>query len=249
MSEQSPPFSTIIFTVDGPIARITLNRPETLNAYNVAMRDELTEALSAVHDDPDLRVLVLAGAGRAFCAGADLTEFGTAPSPTAARALRFARDPWALLQTLPVPSIAALHGFTFGSGLEMALFCDLRVAADDVELAMPEVGWGLMPAAGGTQTLPRSCGLSRTLELTLTGRRIRADEAMRLGLVSQVVPVAELEVAVDRAADELVGLDPSAVRLARRAVREGLDLPLSEAIHFESRLAESLRAPRAELSA
>src|SRR5439155_17388285 len=201
-------FATIMYEVVDGVAWVTLNRPQVLNAYNMQMRDDLAEVLAAVRDDSEVRVVVLRGAGRAFCAGADLTEFGTAPSPTAARALRFARDPWALLQTLPVPSIAALHGFTFGSGLEMALFCDLRVAADDVELAMPEVGWGLMPAAGGTQTLPRSCGLSRTLELTLTGRRIRADEAMRLGLVSQVVPVAELEVAVDRSCDEPVGLDP-----------------------------------------
>jgi enoyl-CoA hydratase/carnithine racemase len=249
MNEKSPPFSTIIFTVDGPIARITLNRPETLNAYNTSMRDELTEALAAVHDDSDLHVLVLDGAGRAFCAGADLTEFGTSPSPTAARELRFARDPWALLETLPVPSIAALHGFTFGSGLEMALFCDLRVAADDVEIAMPEVGWGLMPAAGGSQTLPRTCGLTRALELTLTGRRIRADEARAFGLVFQVVPAAELRVAVDWMARELAGLDPNGVRMARRAVREGLDLPLSEAIQLESRLAKSLRAPGAGLSA
>lgn len=235
-------FSTLVYEVDGPVARITLNRPEVLNAYNTAMRDELTEALSAVRDDSDLRVLVLGGAGRAFCAGADLTEFGTAPSPIAARQLRFARDPWNLLEDLPVPSIAALHGYAFGSGLEMALLCDLRVAAEGTELAMPEVRWGLMPAAGGTQTLPRMCRMGRALELVLTGRRIGATEALRYGLVSHVVPTDQLDTAVSQLAGELTTLDVSVVRAARRAVREGLDLPLAEGLHLESRLADSLRS-------
>ena len=235
-------FSTLLYTVSDAVAHVTLNRPDVLNAYNIAMRDELTEVLSAVRDDPDLRVLVLEGAGRAFCAGADLTEFGTAPSPTAARDLRFTRDPWSLLEALPVPSIAALHGYTFGSGLEMALFCDLRLAADDVELAMPEVRWGLMPAAGGTQTLPRACGLGRTLELTLTGRRIGAVEALRCGLVSRVVPADELDSRVEQLATELAALDRRALQAVRRAVREGLDLLLDDALGLETRLAEPLRS-------
>ena len=216
-------FSTLIYTVEGPIARIMLNRPEVLNAYNTAMRDDLTEALSAVRDDADLRVLVLTGAGRAFCAGADLTEFGTAPSPTAARHLRFARDPWSLLEELPVPSVAALHGYAFGSVLEMALFCDLRIAAEDVELAMPEVRWGLIPAAGGTQTLPRTCLTGTGARAHASGRRIGAAEALRCGLVSRVVPADELNAQVDLLADELARLDPKAVRAVRRAVREGQD--------------------------
>jgi len=234
-------FETLIFELDGPIARITLNRPAVLNAYNVAMRDELTEALSAVRDDSDVRVLVLAGAGRAFCAGADLSEFGTAPSPTAARRLRFARDLWKLLESLPVPSLAALHGYCFGSGLEMALFCDLRLAADDVELAMPEVRWGLMPAAGGTQTLPRTSGVGAALDLTLTGRRMSADEALMRRLVSRVVPAPELSATVERLATDLATADARAVRSIRRAVREGLDMPLSHALGLEARLAEQLR--------
>jgi enoyl-CoA hydratase/carnithine racemase len=235
-------FTTLIYEVDGPVARIMLNRPQALNAYNIAMRDELTQALSAVHDDPDLRVLVLSGAGRAFCAGADLAEFGTAPSPTAARALRFVRDPWHLLETLPVPSIAALHGYAFGSGLEMALFCDLRIAAEDTDLALPEVRWGLMPAAGGTQTLSRTCSIGTALEMTLTARRITANEAHTLGIVSRVVPTDELGARVDELAHELLALDAHAVRAARRAVREGLDLPLPEGIRLEERLADALRS-------
>src|SRR5581483_10369611 len=113
------------------------------------MRDELYEVLTAVRDDDDVRVLALRGAGRAFCAGADLTEFGSAPSPTRARAIRFARDVWGLLHDLPTPTVASLHGYVFGSGLEMALFCDLQVAAASTLFAMPEVRLGLIPAAGG----------------------------------------------------------------------------------------------------
>jgi enoyl-CoA hydratase/carnithine racemase len=243
------PFSTVIYEVEGSVARITLNRPNALNAYNTAMRDDLTEVLSALRDDPDVRVLVLGGAGRAFCAGADLTEFGTAPSPLVARSVRFARDPWNLLENLPVPSIAALQGYAFGSGLELALFCDLRVAAEDVELALPEVRWGLMAAAGGTQTLPRTCGVSRALELALCGRRIGASEAFDYRLVSQVVPAEQLSATVDRLAEEIAALDPRAVQVARRAVREGADLPIGDALRLEQRLADSLRTSDPESDA
>ncbi len=239
---QAGVFTTLIYEVDGPIAHITLNRPEKLNAYNLTMRDELGEVLSAVRDDNDLRGLVIDGAGPAFCAGADLLEFGSAPSPTAARRLRFVRDPWALLEDLPVPSIAALHGYTLGSGLEMALFCDLRIAADDTVIAMPEVQWGLMPAAGGSQTLPRTCGVARALDLALTGRRIDAAEALRIGLISFVVPTDELTSATRRRVNELLELDPRAVRAVRRAVREGPDLPFGDGLKLEARLAAGLRA-------
>ncbi|MCH8088124.1 MAG: enoyl-CoA hydratase/isomerase family protein, partial [Chloroflexi bacterium] len=124
-------FETIIYEVDGPLARITLNRPRVLNAYNIQMRDDLYEALTAVADDPQIRVLLIAGAGdRAFCAGADLTEFGTTPSRVVAREARYARDVWSRLRDLPCPTIAALHGYVLGSGVEMALCCDIRIAEE-----------------------------------------------------------------------------------------------------------------------
>jgi enoyl-CoA hydratase/carnithine racemase len=229
--------------VEGAVC-ITLNRPEVLNAYNLRMRDELFEVLQAVRDTPDVRVLVLRGAGRAFCAGADLTEFGTAPSPTAARRVRFARDVWALLGELPVPKIAALHGYAFGSGLEMALFCDLRVAADTTQLALPEVQLGMIPAAGGTQTLPRVAGLGAALDLLLTGRRVDAAEALRLGLVTRVVPAERLDGEVRSLATRIATLDPRAVQAVCRAVREGADIPLDQGLRLEARLAASLRQTR-----
>lgn len=234
-------FDSVVYEKRGPVAWVTLNRPAVLNAYNVRMRDELYEVFTAVRDDSDVRALVLRGAGRAFCAGADLTEFGTAPSPTAARRIRFARDVWAVLTELEVPSVAALHGFAFGSGLEMALYCDLRLAAEGTLLGMPEVRLGLIPAAGGTQTLPRACGLGPTLDLLLTGRRIDAAEALRLGLVSRVVAAEQLDAEAGALADTLANLDAPAVRAVRRAVREGSELPLAQGLRLEARLAAALR--------
>lgn len=234
-------FQTILFDVLDRVAWVTLNRPEVRNAYNMRMRDELHEVLTAVRDDTEIRVLVLQGAGSAFCAGADLTEFGTAPSPTEARRIRFARDNWALLHQLPIPTIAALHGYVLGSGLEMALLCDLRLATEDVQLGLPEAGLGLIPAAGGTQMLPRLCGRGVALDLLLTGRRVPADEALHLGLVSRVVPAEALSRETAELADQLANLDGNALAAIKRAVYEGLEMPLEHGLRLEADLAAELR--------
>jgi len=124
-------FATVLFEKRDGIAWVTLNRPRVLNAYNVQMRDDLHQVLSALHDDPEVRAMVLAGAGKAFSTGGDVSEFGQSPSPIVARWVRFRRDVWGLLRTLPIPTVAAVHGFTVGGGLEMALLCDIAIAADD----------------------------------------------------------------------------------------------------------------------
>jgi enoyl-CoA hydratase/carnithine racemase len=231
---------TLRFEKRGAVAWIGLDRPEALNAYNTAMRDELAETLAAVDDDTDVRALVLYGEGRAFCAGADLHEFGTAPSPTAARRIRFARDVWERLEQLRVPTVAALHGFVYGSGLEMALFCDVRIAAEGTEFRMPEVQLGLIPAAGGTQTLPRTVGVGVALDLLLTGRRVSAEEALRLGLVSRLVAPERLHETAAALAEQLASYEPRVVRAIRQAVREGVDLPLAEGLRLEARLAAAI---------
>ena len=136
------------------MAHISLDRPDVLNAFNVQMRDDLSQALSAVHDDSDVRALLVTGQGRAFCAGADLTEFGTAPSQTVARRVRWERDVWGQLLEVPAPVVAAVHGYCIGSGIEIALLCDIRIGAEGAVFAMPEVQLGMIPAAGGTQTVP-----------------------------------------------------------------------------------------------
>ena len=179
---------TVLYEKCGGVARLTLNRPRRLNAYNVAMRDELYSLLEAVRDDPEVRAVALGGAGeRAFCAGADLSEFGTAPSQVVARAVRWERDVWGLFLDIDKPIVAALHGYVIGSGVEMACLCDLRVASEDATFAMPETALGMAPAAGGSQTLPRVVGRGPALEMLLAGRRLSAAEAYRAGLAHRVV--------------------------------------------------------------
>ncbi len=219
--------------VDG-VAWVTLNRPDRLNVYNLRMRDELFEVLCAVRDDPEIRAFVLRGAGRCFCAGADLTEFGTAPSPTIARRVRFGRDVWDVLDGLEVPTVAALHGVALGSGLEMALFCDLQIAAEETVLGFPEVRLGMIPAAGGTQTLPRAAGTSYALDLLLTGRRVQAAEAQRHGMVSRVVPAERLDREVASVAEAVARLDPCAVRAIHHLLRTGVDAPLATGLRREA---------------
>jgi enoyl-CoA hydratase len=241
-------FSTVRFEKTDALAYVTLNRPEALNAYSVRMRDDLYEVLSAVKLDEEIRVVVLQGAGeKAFCAGADLREFMTAPSAVKARQIRGARDLWRLFLSIPQPLIAALHGFVLGSGMEMALLCDLRIASTDAIFGLPEVGLGIIPAAGGTQALPRIIGLSRALDMLLTNRRIDAEEAYRYGLVNRVVPRGDLPGEVESIASKIAGFDPAAVRTAKEAIRRGHDLPLAEGLALEATLASRLHWSRREI--
>ncbi|MCE5263940.1 MAG: enoyl-CoA hydratase/isomerase family protein [Deltaproteobacteria bacterium] len=238
-------FETLAYEKSDGIARITLNRPNHLNAYNIRMRDELYEVLEAIRDDNEVRVGILRGAGRkAFCAGADLSEFLTAPPPVKARRARFDRDIWRLFLGIRQSMIAALHGYVLGSGIEMALCCDIRIASEDSRFGLPEVGLGIIPAAGGTQTLPRAIGVSRALELLLTNRWIDADEALALGLVNRVVSATSLMDTVEEAAKKIASLDPMAVRCAKQAVVRGMDLPLADGLNLERLHAASLNARR-----
>jgi enoyl-CoA hydratase/carnithine racemase len=231
-------FETVIFEKDGAIAYVTLNRPRVLNAFSVAMRDDLYEVLSAIKIDDEVRAVVVKGAGeKAFCAGADLSEFLTAPSVVKARHIRGVRDLWRLFVSMPMPLIAALHGHVLGSGMEIALFCDLRIASDDVLFGLPEVGLGLIPGAGGTQTLPRVMGLSRSLDMLLTGRRLTAEEARDAGLVNRVVPRERLYEVADEMAKEIASFDVQAVRNAKQAVTRGMDMSLEQGLYLEKKLA------------
>jgi len=231
-----PAFETLLFDKQGPIARITLNRPAVVNAFNVQMRDDLWEVLHAVRDDPDVRAVVLRGAGlKGFCTGADLTEFGSAPSQEAARRVRWERDVFGLLLDLPKPTLAALHGHVIGSGVEIACLCDIRVAADDAQFSMPETSLGLVPAAGGTQTLPRLLRPGRASEMLLAGWRLDAAQARRWGLVQYVASSREFDAAVDRIASRLAALDSHAAAAAKRAVKAALNLPLAAGLDLEGR--------------
>jgi len=230
-------FKAIRYEIDRGVAHISLNRPEVLNAYNMQMRDDFSEALGAVQEDSEVGALLISGQGRAFCAGADLTEFGTAPSQVIARQVRWERDVWGQLYSLNKPVVAAPHGYCIGSGLEIALLCDLCVAAESTWFAMPEVQLGMIPAAGGTQTLPRHNRVSQALDVLLTGRRFDAAEALRLRLVTRVVSDDELMDTAWGICRQLADLAPELVTAAKTALRGASDLKLGEGLALETRQA------------
>jgi enoyl-CoA hydratase len=234
-------FEVILYEKKDEKGYITLNRPKFLNAYNIKMRDELFEALSAASEDPEITVIILKAAGeKAFCAGADLSEFLTAPPPVAARQVRFERDVWGLFLSIKKPIIAALHGFVLGSGIEMAMCCDIRVASEDAKFGVPEMGLGIIPAAGGSQTIPRIVGRGYALEMLLSGRWISAAEAKKIKMINRVVPRAELLPVVEKLADTIRGYDKMALEFAKQAVVDGLDLPLAQGLELEVRLSNLL---------
>ena len=225
---------------------MTLNRPEALNVYNVQMRDDLYEVLRAMRDDPEVRVGIFKGAGeKAFCAGADLSEFLTAPSPVIARQARFTRDVWKLFLSLPQPLLAAVHGYVLGSGIEIALCCDLRIASEDARFGLPELGLGIIPAAGGTQTLPRIIGRAKALEMLFTNRWLNAEEAHQFGMVNRIVPREKLLQTVEEMAKKIASYPARASRSAKQAVVKGLDLTLDQGLDLEKKL--SLRLLSAAL--
>ena len=241
MAKEHVDSDTVLYSKHDAVGQIVLTRPHVINAYNVQMRDELYQALEAVRDDPDVRAVIVRGAGeRGFCAGADLTEFGTAPSQVIARRVRWERDIWGLFLSIRKPVIAALHGYVLGSGLEMACLCDIRMASDDAVFQMPEVALGMIPAAGGTQTIPRIAQMGRALELLLANRRVAAPEAKRMGLVHEVVPKSDLLGKSERLAAALASRRAGAIAAAKTALTEGMDLALAQGLELEERLAVQL---------
>ena len=233
----SEAFRTISFEKEGSVAHLALNRPDRLNAYSVAMRDDFAEALHLVAEDDEIGALLISGRGRAFCAGADLSEFGTAPSQVIARNARWQRDVWGQLISLDKPIVVAAHGYCIGSGVEILLLGDLRIAASDTVFAMPEVQLGMIPAAGGSQTLPANSNPSVALDLLYTGRRFGAAEAARYGIVSRVVEPENLAATAWETARGLSGLPPGFAAGLKRACNTGREMPLDAALDLERRLA------------
>jgi len=223
-------------TRDG-IARITINRPEKLNALDRQTMQEIDGAVAAAGEDPSVGVLIVTGAGeRAFVAGADIGELS---SQTPVEGTAYARAGQAVLnrlERLGKPSIAAINGYALGGGLELAMACTLRLAAESAKLGQPEVALGIIPGYGGTQRLARLVGAGRALELVLSGDPIDAREAHRIGLVNRVVPAAELLPSAESLARTILTRGPVALRYALQAVREGLQMPLDEGLSMEAAL-------------
>lgn len=216
-------------------AVLTLSRPETLNALHTGLLLEISTALELVVVDHKVRALVITGEGRAFAAGADVEGLASLTDAFSGREASLAgQDVMNSLAALPLPTVAAIEGYALGGGLELALACDLRVASPGTRLGLPEVGLGLIPGYGGTQRLPRLIGLGRALDLILTGRHVLAEEALALGLISQVSD-RPLEAALELAAVTARNA-PTALGLAKEAVIRGLDVTLSQGLEIEADL-------------
>src|SRR4051794_20450375 len=213
------------------VALLRLNRPP-LNPLSHALLAALTAEARVLADDPDVKAVIVAGSDRAFAAGADIEEFGT---PEDARSVSHNfRATCAALGAIPRPVIAAIAGFALGGGLELALACDLRMASDSARLGQPEILLGIIPGGGGTQRLTRLVGPARAKELIWSGRQVRADEALAIGLVDRVVPAAELESAALAWATDLASGAVAAMGLAKRAIDRGLDGSLDAGLREET---------------
>ncbi len=219
----------VIFEKKGPIAYVTINRPERLNACDFETYTRLTDIWTEFRDDPGLRVAIFTGTGeRAFCAGSDIKS--NYVEKTGAQG---ARTPYPVMLELTKPIIAAINGHANGGGLEQALACDIRVAAEHAQFGLGEVRLGWLPGGGGTQRLPRLIPLGRALEMLYTGKRIDAHEALRLGLVDYVVPMDQLITRCEEIASEICKSAPLAVQKIKEVALRGLDLPLADGLRLE----------------
>ncbi len=216
------------------IAIVTLSRPEALNAISSQVADDLRDAFQAVAADHEAWVMVLRAEGeKAFCVGADLKERAAFSDDDWRERRHHIHDMFEALRRIPQPTIASVFGFALGGGFELALSCDLIVAADDAKLGVPEVRVGIIPGGGGTQMLPRKAGLSRAKDLIFTARQVTADDAAAMGVVARVVSRADLEAETMKLAGEITANSPVAVRQAKLAIDQGFDVPLEEAIDIE----------------
>jgi enoyl-CoA hydratase/carnithine racemase len=238
----STTYEAIRYEVSDAIATVTLNRPDVHNAMNETMRRELTRCFDALATDDTVKVVVVTGAGpRAFSAGADIREFVAPLVPVQFREQRRRVDFRQAMERCGQPILAAMNGFAFGGGLELALACDIRIAAADVQMGLTEINLAIIPGGGGTQRLPRLIGRGKALEMILTGARIPADEALSIGLVERVVPTGEALKAATELARVIAAKAPVALRYAKEAVVKGLELPLADGLRLEGDLSTLLR--------
>ena len=237
-------YELLTFDVADRIATITVNRPDKLNALNDAVMDELRTAIAEARRRPDVGAVLLTGAGRAFVAGADISELvDQSAIEGKARAQRGQRV-FRRFETSPKPTLAAVNGFALGGGCELAMACHMRIASDTAKFGQPEVKLGIVPGYGGSQRLPRLVGKGRALQLLLTGEMIDAAEALRIGLVNRVVPSAELITVARALLTTILSQGPLAVAHCIEAVDRGFDMGLDDAIALEASYFGMLSATR-----
>jgi len=230
-------FDTLLYEIDGPVATITINLPDRLNALNAPCKRELAGVLGAIRSDPGVHAVVLTGAGeKAFMAGTDIGELTALDTVTGKEFSSDGQSIFDTVQHLGKPVIAAVNGYALGGGCEMALACHLRIAADHARFGQPEVNLGIIPGYGGTQRLARTVGPGRAAEMILTGAMVDAAEALKIGLVNRVVPKGDLRKEADTLARAIAEKGQLAVRMALKALNAVFELPLSEGLRVEAGL-------------
>jgi enoyl-CoA hydratase len=227
----------VLYEKKGPIAYVTLNRPKVLNALSQAVFSELKEVFGDARDDASVRGVILTGTGdKAFAAGADIAEMSTSTGVQAEESTRHAQAVTELIENVGKPVIAAVNGFALGGGCELAMACTIRIASENAKFGQPEVKLGIMPGAGGTQRLPRLIGKGRALQLILTGEIINVQEAYRIGLVNEVVPLVNLIPRAEAILNQINSNGPLGVKFSIDAVNKGLDGSVSEGLLIEASL-------------
>jgi enoyl-CoA hydratase len=232
-------YQNILVETKGRVGIIRLNRPQVLNALNTALRAEIAEAVKAFDADPAIGCMIVTGSEKAFAAGADIKEMA---DKTYNEALTSNFADWDDVARARKPVIAAVAGFALGGGCELAMMCDIIIAADNAKFGQPEIKLGVIPGIGGTQRLTRAIGKSKAMEMNLTGRMMDAAEAERANLVARVVPLAELMNEAMKTAETIASMSLPSVLLAKEAINRAFELPLAEGIRFERRVFHSLFA-------
>ena len=226
----------ILYEADGAVATITINRPKALNALNSQVLDELDQTLDAIDLDT-VRCVILTGAGdKSFVAGADIGEMSTLTKAEGEAFGKKGNDVFRKLETLPIPVIAAVNGFALGGGCEISMSCDIRICSENAMFGQPEAGLGITPGFGGTQRLARTVGVGMAKQLIYTARNIKADEAYRIGLVNAVYPQEELMEQAKKMASTIAKNAPIAVRNCKKAINDGISLPIEKAVEVEEKL-------------
>jgi len=230
-----PELENVLYETKGAIAYVTINRPQVLNALNAATWTDLRTAFEHARDDAAVRGIILTGAGdKAFVAGADIGDLAALSAVEAEQSSRSGQGVLELIENLGKPVVAAINGFALGGGLETAMACTIRIAADHAKFGQPEVKLGLLPGGGGTQRLPRLVGKGRALQLVLTGGMIDAQEAYRIGLVNGVVPAVGLMASAEAILREIAANGPIAIRLALEATNKGMETSQADGLVLEA---------------
>jgi enoyl-CoA hydratase len=230
-------WATILVDRDGRVGVITLNRPQALNALNSQMMHEVTSAAAEFDQDAGIGAIIITGSAKAFAAGADIKEMSSLEFADVFGSDFFAA--WAKLAAVRTPTIAAVAGHALGGGCELAMMCDLLIAADTAKFGQPEIKLGVLPGMGGSQRLTRAIGKAKAMDLILTGRTIDAAEAERSGLVSRVVPADDLLTEAKAVATTIAGMSLSATRMAKEAVNRAFETTLAEGLLYERRIFHS----------